>query len=213
MNQVIRKTAAIIVAVFGIGCCICFYPLRMFTTFSYFSEIEKEELSGTGDITEELTLEQEFLAPADYLKQINVYPQYLSERRTGELYLALYHSSGELLTKISVALADMPNYEWYPIVIDKPLTRGELYVYKIWSKGYGEKPPQLFASALSNAPRESKTYRYGGEVIPDTALGLQYEYFQKPDMPRQVYPYWALILLLSIITIEGILHFGGKGRA
>lgn len=207
-----RGIVTAFICVLVIGLSLLYYPLCKIPVFYEKSEIGNVELFGTGEITETKVLEQEFTAPYDLLQSISIYLQYVSEERTGDLYFTLYDKNKEMLFSKEYPMNQIPNYEWWEIEIGEPLKRGETYSYLISARGYGEKPPQLFAATKEDAPKESGIYRYNGEEV-DAALGLNYKYFKFAESPRQVFPFWGLFLLLGAICIEIVWHIDlGKGK-
>lgn len=211
MKDIWRKGLTLCVILLTAASGLVYYPLRKIPVLPKVSEIGNIDLFGTGGITETETVVQQITAPWDYLTGISIYLQYLSEPRTGDLCLTLSDGEGNILFDAAYPMADIPNYEWWDIEIGKPLNRGGIYTFEISARGYGDKPPQLFAAAKEDAVPESGEYRYHNETA-DAALGLNYSYRYYPESASQAAPFWCLHILLAGIAVEIIWNFGKRGR-
>lgn len=190
---------------------LLYFPLRRIPVFPQENKIGNVELFGTGAITETQTIRQQFKAPWDYLDSISIYLQYLSEERSGDLCFTLYDGKGQIVFAGTYPMEGIPNYEWWNIVIRKPLNREENYTYEISSVGYGEKPPQLFAAAKADAAPESGEFYYNGQLV-DGAMGFCYTYRSFADNFWQTLPFWCFHMLLGAILLEIVWSVGKRRK-
>lgn len=211
-----RKTwknylAAVIIALTA-GIILWIYPFQKIALIPTESNYGKGEVFGSGNITEGTQVVQSFEADRSKLMFTSIYMQNLQETKEGSL-IATLEKDGAPLKRVEIPLAEIENYEWYPIEWKAWLPEKGIYTISLTTDAPDEEILQTFVTVPNNGPSENREYLYDNQTVADTTLALNYQYVKPAGNLSEAAPFAAMAVLIGALLFELVCMIGGKKHA